>query len=63
MLGVFAEFKRAVIRERVIAGIARARAEGKSMGRRRVEDSHAGKIEAARAMRAKGAGIRKIAAR
>jgi DNA invertase Pin-like site-specific DNA recombinase len=62
MLGVFAEFERAMIRERVMAGIARARAEGKAMGRRRVEDSHPDKIKAVRAMRAKGAGVRKIAA-
>jgi DNA invertase Pin-like site-specific DNA recombinase len=62
MLGVFAEFERAMIRERVLAGIARARAEGKTMGRRRVEDRHPEKIKAARALRAKGAGFRKIAA-
>jgi DNA invertase Pin-like site-specific DNA recombinase len=29
MLGVFAEFERAMIRERVMTGLARARAEGK----------------------------------
>jgi DNA invertase Pin-like site-specific DNA recombinase len=62
MLGVFAEFERAMIRERVMAGIARARAEGKTMGRRRVEDSHPNKIKAVHAMRAKGVGLRKIAA-
>ena len=33
MLGVFAEFERAIIQERVRAGIARARAEGKHLGR------------------------------
>jgi hypothetical protein len=54
--------ERAMIRERVMAGIVRARAEGKTMGRRRVEDSHPAKIKAVRAMRAKGAGVRKIAA-
>src|SRR6185369_5266074 len=32
MLGVFAEFERAMIRERVIAGLARARADGKRLG-------------------------------
>ena len=32
MLGVFAEFERAIIQERVRAGIARARAEGKHLG-------------------------------
>ena len=33
MLGVFAEFERAIIVERVSAGIARARTEGKHLGR------------------------------
>jgi DNA invertase Pin-like site-specific DNA recombinase len=33
MLGVFAEFERAMIRERVRAGLARARSEGKRLGR------------------------------
>jgi len=33
ILGVFAEFERAMIRERVHAGLARARAEGKKLGR------------------------------
>src|SRR6266850_4239918 len=33
MLGVFAEFERSMIKERVRAGLARARAEGKRLGR------------------------------
>jgi DNA invertase Pin-like site-specific DNA recombinase len=33
MMGVFAEFERSMIRERVNAGIARAKAEGKHCGR------------------------------
>jgi hypothetical protein len=33
MLGVFAEFERSIIAERVSAGLARARAEGKRLGR------------------------------
>jgi DNA invertase Pin-like site-specific DNA recombinase len=33
LLGVFAEFERAIIVERVRAGIARARAKGKRLGR------------------------------
>lgn len=33
MLGVFAEFERAMIQERVRAGLARARAKGKTLGR------------------------------
>jgi DNA invertase Pin-like site-specific DNA recombinase len=37
MLGVFAEFERGIIRERVYAGLARARANGAKLGRRRVK--------------------------
>ena len=37
MLGVFAEFERGIIRERVNAGLARARAKGTKLGRRRVD--------------------------
>jgi DNA invertase Pin-like site-specific DNA recombinase len=33
MLGVFAEFERAMIRERVMAGLGRARAQGRKLGR------------------------------
>ena len=33
MMGVFAEFERSMIQERVRAGIARARSEGKQLGR------------------------------
>ena len=33
MMGVFAEFERAMIQERVRAGLARARANGKVLGR------------------------------
>ena len=33
MLGVFAEFEAAMIRERTRAGLARARAQGKRLGR------------------------------
>jgi DNA invertase Pin-like site-specific DNA recombinase len=42
MMGVFAEFERAMIQERVHAGLARARAEGKVLGRPTVgEDKEA----------------------
>ena len=37
MMGVFAEFERAMIQERVRAGLARARAEGKQLGRPTIE--------------------------
>ena len=58
MCGVFAEFERSMIQERVKAGLARARAQGKVLGRPRVHP----KIEAAvRALRAKGRGIHAIA--
>jgi DNA invertase Pin-like site-specific DNA recombinase len=39
MFGVFAEFERGIIRERVNAGLARARANGTKLGRRRVNPS------------------------
>jgi DNA invertase Pin-like site-specific DNA recombinase len=63
MMGVFAEFERAMIRERVMAGLARARQAGTHLGRKFTEDTKDGsrKIKAALAMRAKGAGYRKIA--
>jgi len=35
MLGVFSEFERAMIRDRVMAGLDRARAAGKRLGRPR----------------------------
>ncbi len=61
MMGVFAEFERAMIRERVLAGIARARAEGTKLGRKRIEDTDAKKVAAIKAMREKGTGLRRIA--
>jgi len=63
MMGVFAEFERAMIRERVLAGLARARQEGTQLGRKFTEDTEQGKrkLKAVLAMRAKGVSIRKIA--
>jgi DNA invertase Pin-like site-specific DNA recombinase len=61
MLGVFAEFERAMIRERVMAGLARARAEKKQLGRRTVEQSHGRKVKSVLALRSQGVGIRRIA--
>ena len=58
MLGVFAEFERGIIRERVNAGLARARQNGTKLGRRRVKPSVEARI---RELRAKGDGILKIA--
>ena len=56
-----AEFERAMIRERVLAGIARARDEGVRLGRRPVEETEAVKVKAVRDLRAKGVGVRRIA--
>ena len=39
MMGVFAEFERAIIRERVCAGLEKARAKGKRLGRPKVSPS------------------------
>jgi len=63
MMGVFAEFERAMIRERVLAGLARARQEGTHLGRKFTEDTEQGKrkVKAVLTMRAKGVGIRKTA--
>ncbi len=61
MLGVFAEFERSMIQERVKAGLARAKAEGKTLGRPKVvDDKFRGAVQAARA---EGLSVRKIAAR
>ena len=58
MMGVFAEFERAMIQERISAGLQRAKAEGKKLGRPRVP------VETEQAIRkacAQGKGILKIA--
>jgi DNA invertase Pin-like site-specific DNA recombinase len=57
MLGVFAEFERGIIRERVNAGLARAKAKGKKLGRRPVKPSIETRI---RELKAGGMGILKI---
>jgi DNA invertase Pin-like site-specific DNA recombinase len=59
MLGVFAEFERTMIRERVHAGLNRARAQGKRLGRPTIDTDTAAAITAA--LRAGGAGLHKIA--
>jgi DNA invertase Pin-like site-specific DNA recombinase len=61
MMGVFAEFERAMIRERVLAGLARAKEQGTRLGRRRIEDADSAKAAAVRAALASGKGIRRIA--
>ena len=61
MMGVFAEFERAIIRERVMSGLARAKAEGITLGRPALEDADAAKVKAIKAALAAGKGIRRIA--
>jgi DNA invertase Pin-like site-specific DNA recombinase len=58
MLGVFAEFERAMIVERVNAGLARARAKGKTLGRPRTAPAIEARI---RRLAARGMGKLKIA--
>ena len=48
MIGVFAEFERSMIVERVKAGLKRARAEGKVLGRPRVSGAVEAKVVALR---------------
>jgi DNA invertase Pin-like site-specific DNA recombinase len=47
MLGVFSEFERAMIRDRVLAGLDRARAAGKRLGRPQTAPYQIGRIRAA----------------
>jgi DNA invertase Pin-like site-specific DNA recombinase len=61
MLGVFAEFEREIIRERIIAGQQRARKLGKRIGRRSVIDDTL-QMRAAR-LRSDGLSLRDIGGR
>jgi DNA invertase Pin-like site-specific DNA recombinase len=56
--GAFAEFERTLIRERVKAGLVRARSNGKQLGRPRIPPE---REEVIRKARAAGCGIKKIA--
>ena len=58
MLGVFSEFERAMIVERVKAGLSRARSQGKQLGRRPVSRDV---VERIRSQLATGAGILRTA--
>ena len=46
---------------RRLAGIARARSEGRALGRKPLEETDAAKVTAIRTARAKGFGLRQIA--
>jgi DNA invertase Pin-like site-specific DNA recombinase len=58
MLGVFAEFERAIIRERIMAGLAKAKANDVALGRPRVEASVEARIR--KSLKA-GTGMIKVA--
>jgi DNA invertase Pin-like site-specific DNA recombinase len=63
MLGVFAEFERVIIQERVRAGLRRAQAEGKKLGRPRIAKDLETKILAALNAPGRTDGVRKLAKR
>jgi DNA invertase Pin-like site-specific DNA recombinase len=58
VLPIFAEFERAMVRERVMAGLKRAKANGTTLGRPRIDE--AAKTAAQKALRS-GKGIIKVA--
>ena len=58
LLGVFAEFERSMIRERVLAGLDRARSQGKRLGRPPIPPITVDKIKR---LRGEGMSLRKIA--
>src|SRR6516162_1632527 len=63
MMGVFAEFERAMIQERVRAGLRRAVDEGKQLGRPRIAAELEKRILAALKAPGRTEGVRKIAKR
>src|SRR5262245_14899285 len=63
MMGVFAEFERSILQERIRAGIARAKGEGKHCGRPRIDSALEERIRAALDKPGRTEGVRKIAAR
>jgi DNA invertase Pin-like site-specific DNA recombinase len=62
MMGVFAEFERAMIQERVRAGLRRAKDEGKQLGRPRIAPELEKRILGALKAPGRTEGVRKIAA-
>jgi len=57
MISAFAEFERAIISERVKAGLEKAKAKGKKLGRPKVEVD----VEEVKRLRGQGLSIRQIA--
>jgi DNA invertase Pin-like site-specific DNA recombinase len=63
MMGVFAEFERSMIQERVRAGLRRAKEEGKQLGRPRIAPELEARILTALKAPGRTEGVRKIAKR
>src|SRR6516164_6034640 len=63
MLGVFAEFERSIIQERVRAGLKRARSEGKRLGRPPLAPALVERIREALNKPGRTEGVRRIATR
>jgi DNA invertase Pin-like site-specific DNA recombinase len=63
MMGVFAEFERSMIQERVRARLSRARSEGKQLGRPRIAAELEARIRKALNEPGRTEGVRKIASR
>ena len=63
MMGVFAEFERSIIQERVRAGLKRAVSEGQTLGRPPIVPELEKRIHAALKAPGRTEGVRKIAAR
>jgi DNA invertase Pin-like site-specific DNA recombinase len=61
MMGVFAEFEHSIIQERVRAGLRRAKDEGKTLGRPRLDAKLEARIRAALDEPGRTKGVRKIA--
>jgi DNA invertase Pin-like site-specific DNA recombinase len=59
MLSVFAEFERSIIRERVVAGMRRAKAKGKAIGRPAIPSAK--RVAIRKAYMAGGVGLRTVA--
>ena len=63
LMGVFAEFERSIIQERVRAGLKRAVSEGQTLGRSPIAPELEKRIHAALKVPGRKEGVRKIAAR
>ena len=59
MIGVFSQFEREIIRERINSGLARAKAEGKKLGR--PTNFNSGMAQSVRLLREQGMPIKQIA--